>query len=199
VVLIAGGKLTTYRLMAKEMVKEAVKWLKSDGALADRKLRRPRTKKRPLPGAAGLRDPSTKGVQALTKQLGDLGLDGPLAEHLAWIYGVRANQLAALIAAEPSMADPIQDDLPYVWAEIDFAVRHDLARTVDDVLSRRVPLLLVGRDQGLDVVDRVADRVGELLEWSETTRAQEVARYRRTVNDSRKFRRGQNRAASQSN
>jgi glycerol-3-phosphate dehydrogenase len=190
VLLIAGGKLTTYRLMAKEMVREAIKWLRSDGALADRRLRRPRTKKRPLPGAAGLKDPSSKGVQRLTKQLvAKYDIAAGLAEHLAWIYGVRADKLAEKIAADRSLGERLQDDLPYVWAEVDFAVERDLARTVDDVLSRRVPLLLVGRDQGLDVVDAVARRVGDRLGWSETTRAQEIARYQRTVNDSRKFRR----------
>ena len=44
-----------------------------------------------------------------------------------------------------------------MWAEVDFAARHDLARTVEDVLARRVPLLLVSRDQGLGVCERVAD------------------------------------------
>ena len=189
VLLIAGGKLTTYRLMAKEMVKEAIKWLRDDGALDERKLRRPRTKRRPLPGAAGLSDPSPKGVKRLARSLaGDHDLDRELAEHLAWTYGVRGQAIARAIAADRSRGERLQDDLPYVWAEIDFAVEHDMARTVDDVLSRRVPLLLVGADQGLDVAGAVAARIGEHLGWSAETRDQELARYRRTVADSRRFR-----------
>lgn len=189
VLVIAGGKLTTYRLMAKEMVKAAIKWLDSEDALDDRKLRRPRTKKRPLPGAAGLSDPSPKGVKRLARQLArDHDIDRELAEHLAWVYGVRAARIARAIAADPALGEPLQPDLPYVWAEIDFAVEHDLARTVDDVLSRRVPLLLVGADQGLDVAEKVADRIAERLGWSAETRDSEIARYRRTVADSRRYR-----------
>jgi len=196
VLLIAGGKLTTYRLMAKEMVKEAIKWLRGAGALADKKLRRPRTKRRPLPGAAGLKDPSGKGVKRLAKSLTrDYPITRELAEHLAWSYGVRAEKLAIAIGNDASLGERMQPDLPYVWAEVEFAVNHDMARTVDDVLSRRVPLLLVGLDQGLDIAEQVADRVGALLGWSSETRAQEIARYRRTVADSRRFRKARDQAS----
>ena len=53
----------------------------------------------------------------------------------------------------------IDPELSYVWAEVDFAAKHDAARTVEDVLARRVPVLLVSRDQGLGVCDRVAARL----------------------------------------
>ena len=96
--------------------------------------------------------------------------------------------LGALIAADRGLAERINADLPYVWAEVEFAVRHDLARTVDDVLSRRAPLLLVGRDQGLDVCERVADRLGAYLGWSPDARAGHIAAYQRAVADSRRFR-----------
>jgi glycerol-3-phosphate dehydrogenase len=79
-------------------------------------------------------------------------------------------------------------DLPYVWAEVDFAATHDRARTVDDVLSRRVPLLLVGRDQGLDVAERVAARLAAIHSWSADETARQLAGYRKTVADSRLFR-----------
>jgi glycerol-3-phosphate dehydrogenase len=81
-------------------------------------------------------------------------------------------------------------DAPYVWAEVDFAVEHDLARTLDDVLSRRVPLLLVGRDQGLDVCERVTERMAQKLGWSDADKARQLAGYREVVADSRRFRTG---------
>ena len=65
--------------------------------------------------------------------------------------------IAARIAADRSLGQRLDPELPYVWAEIEFAATHDLARTVEDVLGRRVPLLLVSRDQGLGVCERVAD------------------------------------------
>ena len=79
-------------------------------------------------------------------------------------------------------------DAPYLWAEVDFAVEHDMAKTVDDVLSRRAPLLLVGRDQGLDVCERVADRMQAKLGWSAAEKARQLDAYREVVAESRRFR-----------
>ncbi len=191
VILIAGGKLTTYRIMAKETVRAALNWLRDNRSetLDDRKIVRPRTKKRPLPGAKGLDEASAKGIKKLAKQLAAAHeLTRPLAEHLAWTYGVRAHKIARSIAANPSLGELMQKDLAHVWAEVDFAVHDDLAKNVDDVLSRRIPLLLVGREQGLDIAARVADRLAELLDWSPDQRDTELARYQQTVADSRRFR-----------
>jgi glycerol-3-phosphate dehydrogenase len=190
-IIIAGGKLTTYRRMAKEVVRTAIRWIEDHdpAAHAELDLRKPRTKKRPLPGAAGLADPSVEGIKKLARAIADEhGLDYETTKHLARVYGVRARILASMIEADDELGLRMQDDLPYVWAEIDFAVEHDLARTIDDVLTRRVPLLLVGRDQGLDVLDRVADRIAARLGWDADRRTAELDRYRATVADSRRFR-----------
>ena len=143
------------------------------GVLADRKLRKPRTKTRPLPGAEGLEDHSVDGVKKFARQLADESqqLDYPAAKHLALNYGVRARILAAMIDERNELGLKLQPDLNYVWAEVEFAFKRDLARTVDDVLARRIPLLLVGRDQGLDVVERVADIGADLLSWTPEVRA----------------------------
>jgi glycerol-3-phosphate dehydrogenase len=90
--------------------------------------------------------------------------------------------------ADAALLGRINADLPYVWAEIDFAATHDLARTLDDVLSRRVPLLLVGRDQGLDIAEQVAARLATLLGWTAGEVERQLAGYRKTVSDSRLFR-----------
>ena len=84
--------------------------------------------------------------------------------------------------------EPMQPDLPYLWAEVDFAVRSDLAVTLEDVLARRVPLLLVGQEQGLDVAEEVARRMAVALGWSDERRARELSHYRGVVADSRRFR-----------
>jgi glycerol-3-phosphate dehydrogenase len=142
ILIIAGGKLTTYRLMAKQVVARALAWLgKHDqAAMNGRSLRKPPTKTRALPGAEGLADASWDGIQALGAELAaGHGLAPEIATHLAAIYGVRARVLAERIAASPSLGERMQPDLPYVWAEVEFAIEHDLARTVDDVLSRRAP------------------------------------------------------------
>jgi glycerol-3-phosphate dehydrogenase len=75
-----------------------------------------------------------------------------------------------------------------VWAEILFAARHDLARTVEDVLARRVPLLLVSRDQGLGVCERVAEVLAEVHGWDAAAIARQVEQYRAEVALSRRWR-----------
>jgi glycerol-3-phosphate dehydrogenase len=189
VVIIAGGKLTTYRRMAREAVRDAVKWLRANDPSFRNDLDRAGTKDRPLPGAAGLEEPSLEGVAKIGKQLMERhGLDGDTATHLCGVYGVRALALGEAISKNRALGERLNPDLPYVWAEIDFAVSTDLARTVDDVLSRRVPLLLTGRDQGLDVAPRVAARLAERLGWDAGEIERQLASYRKTVADSRRFR-----------
>jgi glycerol-3-phosphate dehydrogenase len=82
----------------------------------------------------------------------------------------------------------MQPDLPYVWAEVAFAMEEELAQTIEDVLVRRVPLMLVGRDRGLDVAERTADIMAARLGWSSERRAADIDRYARAVADSRRFR-----------
>jgi glycerol-3-phosphate dehydrogenase len=191
VLLIAGGKLTTYRLMAKQAVRAAVRWLRDvdSDLFEDRVIARPRTKIRPLPGAAGLEAPGPAAMRRLAGQLAaEHELAPATAAHLTDVYGVRAREVVELMQSDPALAEPMQPDLPYVWAEVVFAVERDLARTVDDVLARRVPLLLVGLDQGLDVAERTAELMAQRLGWDDAVRERELARYRRQVADSRRFR-----------
>ncbi|MBK9030253.1 MAG: glycerol-3-phosphate dehydrogenase/oxidase [Myxococcales bacterium] len=189
-VIIAGGKLTTYRRMAIQGVRTAVKWLRDhDDTFEAAGRERSATKHRPLPGAVGLDSADLEGVAAIGRGLiAEHGIDGEVAAHLCGVYGARAPALAALIAADRQLGERMNADLPYVWAEVEFAVASDRARTVDDVLSRRAPLLLVGRDQGLDVCAAVADRMAARLGWSADERARQIASYQQVVADSRRFR-----------
>jgi glycerol-3-phosphate dehydrogenase len=190
VTIIAGGKLTTYRRMAKEALDQTVKWLKqNDPSFPAERVERATTKHRPLPGAAGLETDDLAGVAGVGKALiEEHGLDADTATHLCGVYGVRARTLALAIAADRKLGARINADLPYVWAEVDFAVEHDLARTITDVLARRVPLLLVGREQGLDVCEQVATRIGAQLGWTPADRERHLADYRAEVDESRRFR-----------
>ena len=186
-VIIAGGKLTTYRRMARETVTAALKLLDQLGEPIEAK--RATTKDRPLPGAEGLAQTDLEGVAAIGRRLmQEFGLDADTATHLCGVYGTRSPVIAERIAADRALGERIDGELPYVWAEIEFAVRHDLARTVEDVLARRVPLLLVGRDQGLDTCERVADVLAGLLGWDAAQRAQMLGEYRAEVALSRRWR-----------
>jgi glycerol-3-phosphate dehydrogenase len=185
-VIIAGGKLTTYRRMARQAVNETLKLFDQLGEPVT--VTRAGTKGRPLPGAAGLAEPELDGVAAIGRQLmADFQLDVDTAAHLCGVYGMRAPVLAARIAQDRALGERLDRELPYVWAEIEFAATHDLARTVEDVLARRIPLLLVSRDQGLGVCERVAGVLAGHLGWSAAQRAQLVEEYRSEVALSRRW------------
>jgi glycerol-3-phosphate dehydrogenase len=194
-VIIAGGKLTTYRRMARQAVDAAIGLLGELGELENITLKtgatKSDTKQRPLPGAVGLEVAALEGVAAIGRRLMDEhALDVDTATHLCGVYGVRALEIGAAIAANRELGARIDSELPYVWAEVEFAVGKDLARTALDVLARRVPLLLVSRDQGLGVVDRVATIVARMLGRSEDDRRAMVTAYEAEVAVSRRWRGG---------
>ncbi len=186
-VIIAGGKLTTYRRMARETVGKTLELLRE---LDDEPMNhKETTKHRPLPGAIGLETSNLEGVAAIGRRLmTDFGLDVDTATHLCGVYGARAPQLGVMIAADRSLGERIDPELSYVWAEIEFAARDDLARTVEDVLARRVPLLLVARDQGLGVCDRVAAMLSTIHGFDAAMIASQLAVYRAEVETSRRWR-----------
>ncbi len=186
-VMIAGGKLTTYRRMAAEVVNASVKQL--DQSIASR------TADRPLPGGAGLSDQAS--VDALAEALlADLNAgttataakDPLVATNLARTYGARATSVVERIRKQPALGERLEPELPYLLAQIDVAVEEEQAVTVDDVLSRRVPLLLRSRDQGLAAAEKVAARMQTLLGWSDADRQRSLDEYRATVALSRQFR-----------
>lgn len=137
-VTIVGGKLTTSRHMAEQTIDTVGKLL---GCRT-----RCRTKSAYLLGAAGY-DP-----QAIVAS-------GGLAAHLGERYGTEARFVGDLADAAPSLLAPIVEGLPYSEAEVLYAVRHEFARSVDDVLSRRTRARLMARDASA----RAAPRVGEIL------------------------------------
>ncbi|VWC56211.1 glycerol-3-phosphate dehydrogenase/oxidase [Burkholderia lata] len=137
-VTIVGGKLTTSRHMAEQTIDTV-------GKLLGRRTRC-HTKSAYLLGAAGY-DP-----QAIVAS-------GGLAAHLGERYGTEARFVGDLADATPSLLAPIVEGLPYSEAEVLYAVRHEFARSVDDVLSRRIRARLMARDASA----RAAPRVGEIL------------------------------------
>jgi glycerol-3-phosphate dehydrogenase len=175
-IFIAGGKLTTYRRMAKEVVDKAAAALQDQGFGED--VRACETEKRKLPGAFA----AGGDVETEAAHLAERGLPADIARHLAQTYGARADRVL-----ESGVAEKIEPDLPFVWAEIDHAIREEIAVTVTDVLARRVPLLLHARDQGLDVADEVARRLAAAHGLSDAERNRQVDEYRTCVDLSRAF------------
>jgi glycerol-3-phosphate dehydrogenase len=175
-ITIAGGKLTTYRRMAEEVVDVALEQLGGH---------RPHvTQDRSLPGSMGLE--SDADLDARVAALEGFGKD--VGENLAMTYGVRGAAVTERIATDASAGERVDPELPYLLAQIDEAVEHELAATLDDVLSRRVPMLLRGRDQGLKAAELVSKRMALKLGWDEGRRQRELDGYRAVVERSRRFR-----------
>ncbi|GIW71155.1 MAG: glycerol-3-phosphate dehydrogenase [Planctomycetota bacterium] len=179
-VTVAGGKLTTYRRMAVEVL---------DAAGAPQ--RASHTDRLPLVGAVGW--PRRAGARELVRQVRAEAKDRlseAAAARLARIYGTRALALARRIAELPELAEPLSSAGPEIWAQVDWACREEMAETLTDVLWRRLGVMLRHRDQGLGVCEEVAARMAALLGWDAARTAREVEAYRAEVARSRRWRQG---------
>jgi glycerol-3-phosphate dehydrogenase len=111
-----------------------------------------------------------------------------VAEHLATAYGARANEVAGIAAEAPPLSTRIDPELPFIWAEVVYAGRHDRARTLVDVLARRTTVFRDARDQGLGGAPRAAELLSQELGWHTGQATQQVAAYREAVERSRRWR-----------
>ena len=173
--VIAGGKLTTLRRMGEDAVDRSIEALHAAGL--ERALDRCVTGDRPLPGGG---PPPASLAQA--------GLPPDVTARLAAAYGGRAELVARLAADSAELARRIDPELPYLWAEVVHAVRAEHARTIADVLRRRVPLYRDARDQGLAAAEGVATILAAELAWPAARRAPALLDYRNAVERSRRWR-----------
>jgi len=163
---IAGGKFTTYRLMARDVVDAAV-------AGFGRPVPSSVTDQLPLLGADGL-----AGVRAGAGRLAeDYRVSRAAVDHLIDRYGTLAGEVLDLIRADPGLAQPLADGHPYLRAEVVYAVTHEGALHVEDVLMRRMRLSIESADSGTGVAAEVSAIMGRLLGWSRRRRAAETRRY----------------------
>jgi glycerol-3-phosphate dehydrogenase len=187
-ITIAGGKLTTYRKMAKECVDTAVQILKLSGELPE-ELQSGQTFKFPLPGAVGW--PEDDDHEKVVEQISEAcscDLSHKVRRHLVDTYGMRALDLAQLCAEHPPLLEPIVPGRVEIMAQVDFAVREELAASVSDVMIRRTQIYFRDRQQGLQSVDKVADRMAVLIGWSAEERQQSIDGYKAEVALSQKWR-----------
>jgi glycerol-3-phosphate dehydrogenase len=162
VITVTGGKLTTYRQMAEDTVDVVLDRLDGPSGRG-----RCRTKRLRLVGAAGFVAPEPSHPDA----------------HLAGRYGWEIGAVKALIAEDPGLADPLVAGLRYVRAEAIFAVRHEMATTLIDVLTRRTRAHLQDRQACLDAAETVADLLAPELGWNPSETIAQVAAYRSLCDD----------------
>jgi glycerol-3-phosphate dehydrogenase len=186
-ITIAGGKLTTYRRMAGEVVDQAVSLLMLAGKLPG-ELRPPRTDREPLPGAVGWPesdDPEVLVQRALAAGKG--AIDEATAKGLVRTYGTRAVDVAARAAEQQRLAARLCPHRDEIVAQVDHAVQQELAATLRDVLIRRTQVFFRDHLQGLSAAPTVAARMAELLGWDEARTAAEIAAYTAEVELSRRW------------
>jgi glycerol-3-phosphate dehydrogenase len=168
-VLIAGGKLTTYRIMARDAV---------DLAVRDRpEVPRSQTERVPLLGADGFLARTNQRV-ALSRRS---GLEVGRIDHLLGRYGGLVDEVLDLIEARPALGVPLPGTEDYLAAEVVYAVTHEGARHLDDVLARRTRISIETFDRGTVAVTAAADLMAAELGWDPTRRDAEVDHYLRRV------------------
>ena len=157
-VTVTGGKLTTYRRMAADAIDRVVEQLDRGG--------RSRTKRLRLHGADGWDAPDLPA--ALTER-----------------YGADARAVVTLENRDADLARPLIENAPYTRAEVVYAVRAEMACTVDDVLSRRTRARLLARDASARAADDVGALMAAELGWSDADRDRQVAHYRALIAEER--------------
>jgi glycerol-3-phosphate dehydrogenase len=167
---IAGGKFTTYRVMARDLIDAAAAGLPGPVPPS-------RTDKVPLLGAAGFRERwAGRGRLAAAS-----GLPEPQVERLLGRYGSCADDLLDLIGERPDLGRPVDGSGGYLAAEIVYACTHEGAVRLDDVLARRTRTAIEVRDRGLAAAPHIAALMAAELGWDGARAAGEVARYRGLV------------------
>ncbi|GHJ35016.1 FAD-dependent oxidoreductase [Streptomyces sp. TS71-3] len=169
-VVVAGGKYTTYRVMAKDAVDEAVHGL--DQRVADCV-----TEDIPLVGAEGYR----ALWNARARIAADNGLHVVRVEHLLNRYGSLSQEVLDLIAEDPTLAAPLQGADDYLRAEIVYAASHEGARHLDDALTRRTRISFETFDRGTRCAREAAQLMAPVLGWDADRVDREVEHYEKRV------------------
>jgi glycerol-3-phosphate dehydrogenase len=173
-VVIAGGKYTTYRVMAKDAVDAAVHGL-------DAKVPESVTDKVPLLGA--------DGYPALRNSTHELarryGVHEARIEHLLDRYGSLIDEVLDLVVADPKLGEPLGGAPDYLRAEIVYAASHEGARHLDDILARRTRISIETFDRGINSMEEAAQLVAPVLGWSDEQVLREVEHYRKRVDAER--------------
>jgi glycerol-3-phosphate dehydrogenase len=169
-VVVAGGKFTTYRVMAKDAVDEAVHGL-------DRKVAPCVTEDIPLLGAEGFH--ALWNARARTSAR--TGVHVARVEHLLNRYGSLSEDVLALIEEDPSLGEPLAAADDYLRAEIVYAARAESARHLDDVLARRTRISIETFDRGTRSAREAAELMAPVLGWDDSRIDKEVTYYEKRV------------------
>jgi glycerol-3-phosphate dehydrogenase len=169
-VAVAGGKYTTYRIMARDAIDAAARGL-------DRHVAPSATHVTPLVGAAGF-----QAMWNRRERLADAsGLHVARIEHLLRRYGTLTEELLQMVTEDPQLGRPLPGADDYLAVEVRYAATHEGALHLEDVLTRRTRISIETWDRGLEAAEPAARLMAEPLGWDAATAAQEVEVYRGRV------------------
>jgi len=172
---IAGGKLTTYRPMSEETVDLAVRALLEDNP--SRRIPASKTHEIML---GGWQHPADARAQTgnFVVRAAMLGLSEETGDYLPTAYGARTADIIALVESDPALAEPVSASHAYIMAQVIYAIRSEAARTLDDVLSRRIRLTITDLAGALACADSVSRLMAPELGWTESDRVKELDSFR---------------------
>jgi glycerol-3-phosphate dehydrogenase len=170
---IVGGKLTTYRIMARDVVdRVAARLHELDGRP---RAKRPPTDRQPLPGGEAAE------LDVLVESARARGAAEATARHLVANYGSEAAAVLNLVDRDRRLGENMIAGRPEIWAEVAYAVEREMAVRVQDVLVRRLHLFYEVADHGQSVVPRVTALMKQLLGWDDSREAEELRDYFQVV------------------
>jgi glycerol-3-phosphate dehydrogenase len=170
--LVAGGKYTTYRVMAADVVDRAARRLgglrRTGGQVAGS-----RTEDLPLLGADGFHPMWTNRADLARRH----GVSVGVVEHLLERYGTLTPQLLDMLEGDPALARPITGAPEYLAAEVAYAALAEGALHLDDVLTRRTRISIETTHRGVDSAEDTAAILAPILGWDAAARRREIDHY----------------------
>ena len=178
-ITIAGGKLTTCRVMGKDVADLVAKRLRQ---LDGRSLPpRPATDQLPLPGG------EIAALDVMMQSVRMKELPAVTARHLVDSYGTESAAILNLVSKNKVLGGPLVPGRPEIRAEVVYAVEREMAMHVSDVLMRRLHVFYEDPQHGAGVAANVAHKMAELLGWSSTREDDEIGAYLDEVRKAREF------------
>ena len=166
---IMGGKWTTHRAMAEDTIDRVQQVLGSTRAIS-------KTRNYVLYGGKGFTDDYWN---TLCRQY---GLPAKTAHHLAAKFGTAAEKVLALASENAALRDPILEAHPAIKAEVVYAVRHEMAATIEDVLARRIGMQLYSWRDAIQAAPVVGSLIAEELSWTSSFTRTAIMHYVEKVN-----------------
>jgi glycerol-3-phosphate dehydrogenase len=176
-VTIVGGKLTTYRAMAEDLVDQLIE---REGRRHGWQAKPCRAAAKPLVGG-GLGQ-LTRYVESVAPALEEgWGLSPGLARRLVETYGTEHTRVLSYALRERDLLEPLRPGCDVLRAEALYAAEEEMALTLEDFMARRSTLMLFSPDRGLGVAEEAARLMGQALKWGRSERRRQVEEYGKAV------------------